>query len=261
MSMQIPFNMMMSSSFWSILQTSYFSTSSVANKIVPKNLKGRKTSASDWLTRQLNDPYVKLAKFRQFRARSAFKLLEINEKHNILKPGQVVLECGAAPGAWTQVAVSGVNSLPQDINKPQGTVVAVDILAVHSLPGAVMLGGKDFTQQGTQQHILKVLQGKKIDVILSDMAPNATGTKDLDHEVIIELAYSALRFAIQHSALQATFLCKIWEGHRDRTFISDVEKFYKTVKVVKPPASRSDSSEIYFRENVLWCRCKMNILP
>nr|XP_045594871.1 rRNA methyltransferase 2, mitochondrial-like isoform X2 [Procambarus clarkii] len=206
---QIPSNMKMRSRCWSIWQTLQFCTSSVTNKVIPKNLKGRSKSSQDWLTRQLNDPYVKLAKHNQFRARSAFKLLEITEKHKIIKPGQVVLECGAAPGAWTQVAVTGTNSLPQDKNKPQGMVVAVDILAIYPLPGATLLGGKDFTQKETHQEILNILQGRKIDVVLSDMAPNASGIKELDHENIITLAYSALTFAIQHSALDATFLCKL----------------------------------------------------
>ncbi|XP_071522020.1 rRNA methyltransferase 2, mitochondrial isoform X2 [Panulirus ornatus] len=228
---------------WNVLQTYHFGTSCIKNKIIPKNLKGRSKSSQDWLTRQLNDPYVKLAKYKQFRARSAFKLLEIDERHKIFKPGQMVVDCGAAPGAWTQVAVSGVNSLPKNIKKPQGTVIGVDLHPVHPVPGAIIIGGHDFTLQETQQKILKLLDGRKIDVVLSDMAPNATGTKELDHENIITLAYSALRFAIQHSALEATFLCKIWDGYRNSNLSSDIGKFYSTVKVVKPLASRSDSSE------------------
>ncbi|XP_042206959.1 rRNA methyltransferase 2, mitochondrial-like [Homarus americanus] len=235
----------MRSSFWIISKTCHFCTSSVTNKVIPKKLKARSRSSQDWLTRQLNDPYVKLAKYEQFRARSAFKLQEIDERHKILKPGQVVVECGAAPGAWTQVAVSGVNSLPKDTNRSQGVVIAVDILSIHPLPGAVTLGGKDFTLSETQQEILNVLKGRKVNLVLSDMAPNATGTKELDHENIIALAYSALRFAIQHSDLQSTFLCKIWSGFRDRQLITDMEKFYRSVKVVKPPSSRCDSSEIF----------------
>lgn len=209
---------------------------------MPKSLKGRSKSSQDWLTRQLNDPYVKLARHENYRARSAFKLKEIDDHHKILHPGQVVVECGAAPGAWTQVAVSRVNSLPNVKNK-QGLVVGIDLLGIHPLPGAIFLCGKNFTHPETQQEILKILNGRKVNVVLSDMAPNASGTRALDHENIIDLAYSALNFAVQHSALRASFLCKVWDGSRDTKLKSDMERYYGSVKVIKPNASRKDSSE------------------
>ncbi|ROT60601.1 putative ribosomal RNA methyltransferase CG11447-like [Penaeus vannamei] len=224
-------------------QIASLSTSSVTCKVIPKNLKGRNKSSQDWLQRQLNDPYVKLAKYEHYRARSAYKLLEIDNQCKILKPGQVVVECGAAPGAWTQVAVSRVNSLPNDKDKPQGIVIGVDLTSIHPLPGATFLGGKDFTCPKTQQQILDFLQGRKVNVVLSDMAPNASGTKALDHENIINLSYSALRFAVQHSAIGGSYLCKIWEGFMSQKISEDMRKFYKNVKTIKPPSSRSDSAE------------------
>ncbi|XP_068219127.1 rRNA methyltransferase 2, mitochondrial-like [Palaemon carinicauda] len=219
-----------------------FHTSSALSKIVPKSLKGKSKSSQDWLTRQLNDPYVKLARYEHYRARSAFKLIEIDDRHKILHHGQVVVECGAAPGAWTQVAVSRVNSLPK-VDHKQGLVIGVDLLSIHPLPGAIFLCGKNFTHPKTQQEILGILDGKKVNVVLSDMAPNATGTRSMDHENIIDLAYSALNFAVQHSALNASFLCKVWDGSRDMKLKSDMEKYYRTVKIIKPNASRKDSSE------------------
>lgn len=228
-----------------LISAASFYTSAISRKIVPKSLRGRGKSSQDWLTRQLNDPYVKLAQREQYRARSAFKLREVDDRYKILRHGQTVIECGAAPGAWTQVAVSRVNSLPNDESKRQGMVVGVDLLSIHPLPGAILLGGKDFTQSETQQQLIGILQSKKVDIVLSDMAPNASGTKVLDHESIVVLAYSALRFAIQHSALEATFLCKIWDGYKRKKLVTDMEKFYKSVKIVKPPSSRGDSSEIF----------------
>ncbi|XP_064089913.1 rRNA methyltransferase 2, mitochondrial-like [Macrobrachium nipponense] len=218
-------------------------TSSTFRKIVPKSLKGRSKSSQDWLTRQLNDPYVKLARYENYRARSAFKLIEIDDRHKILNPGQVVVECGAAPGAWTQVAVSRVNSLQNVKGKQQGLVVGIDLLGIHPLPGAIFLSGKNFTNPETQHEILKILDGRKVNVVLSDMAPNASGTRAMDHENIIDLAYSALNFAVQHSALKASFLCKVWDGSRDMKLKSDMERYYGSVKVIKPNASRKDSSE------------------
>ncbi|CAL4154151.1 unnamed protein product, partial [Meganyctiphanes norvegica] len=217
-----------------------FCTSPILRKVIPKK-KGK--SSHDWLTRQLNDPYVKLAKFDQYRARSAYKLREIDDRHKFLCPGQVVVECGAAPGAWTQVAISRINSMPKDENRPQGMMIGVDLLPIQPLPGATLLSGADFTLPETQEQITNLLNGKKVDVVLSDMAPNATGTKSLDHDLIMALAYSALRFAIHNSGRNATFLCKVWEGHRDKKLLEDLEKFYNSVKIIKPPSSRSNSSE------------------
>ncbi|KAK7080168.1 rRNA methyltransferase 2, mitochondrial [Halocaridina rubra] len=228
-----------------ILSVKLFHTSTVLHKIIPKSLKGKSKSSQDWLTRQLNDPYVKLAHQEQFRARSAFKLMEIDDRYKILQYGQVVVECGASPGAWTQVAVSRVNSLPNDKYKRQGLIIGIDLHTIHSLPGAIFLGGRDFTKQITQQQVLDILQGQKIDVVLSDMAPNASGTKKLDHENIISLAYAAFRFAVENSADDATFLCKIWAGFKDKDLVNDMKKFYGSVKTVKPPSSRSNSSEIF----------------
>lgn len=221
----------------------YFSTSCAVCKTVPINLRGRGKSSQDWLTRQLNDPYVKLAKQHRYRARSAFKLTEINKQCHLLQPGQVVVECGASPGAWTQVAVMAVNSLPHARNKSQGTVIGIDLQTIHPLPGATLLGGRDFTSPQTQQKVLELLSGRKVDVVLSDMAPKASGVKDLDHENIISLAYAALGFAVQNTVEGGSFLCKVWEGFLMQQLIGDIKKSFRTVKVVKPPASRSDSSE------------------
>ncbi|XP_063845431.1 rRNA methyltransferase 2, mitochondrial-like isoform X4 [Scylla paramamosain] len=185
----------------------------------------------NYLFHLLSSP-LQLRKRAYLLTRSAFKLLEIDKQCHLLQPGQVVVECGASPGAWTQVAVMGVNSLPHGKRN-----------TIHPLPGATLLGGRDFTSPQTQQQILELLSSRKIDVVLSDMAPKASGIKDLDHENIIRLAYAALGFAIQNTAEGGSFLCKVWQGFLIQQLISDMKKSFRTVKVVKPPASRGDSSE------------------
>ncbi|XP_063845430.1 rRNA methyltransferase 2, mitochondrial-like isoform X3 [Scylla paramamosain] len=196
----------------------------------------------NYLFHLLSSP-LQLRKRAYLLTRSAFKLLEIDKQCHLLQPGQVVVECGASPGAWTQVAVMGVNSLPHAKNKGQGMVIRIDLQTIHPLPGATLLGGRDFTSPQTQQQILELLSSRKIDVVLSDMAPKASGIKDLDHENIIRLAYAALGFAIQNTAEGGSFLCKVWQGFLIQQLISDMKKSFRTVKVVKPPASRGDSSE------------------
>ncbi|XP_063845429.1 rRNA methyltransferase 2, mitochondrial-like isoform X2 [Scylla paramamosain] len=189
----------------------------------------------NYLFHLLSSP-LQLRKRAYLLTRSAFKLLEIDKQCHLLQPGQVVVECGASPGAWTQVAVMGVNSLPHELlvwkgvptsflatsvnprhrkakNKGQGMVIRIDLQTIHPLPGATLLGGRDFTSPQTQQQILELLSSRKIDVVLSDMAPKASGIKDLDHENIIRLAYAALGFAIQNTAEGGSFLCKVVNMH------------------------------------------------
>lgn len=222
-------------------------------KVVPKTLKGRSKSAQDWLTRQLNDPYVKRARQQSYRARSAFKLLEIQEKLQLLRPGQGVVECGCAPGAWSQVLVKQCNSVAPDGGKsrdydesaPAGRVVGVDLLPVAPLPGAVFVTGADLTTPATQARILELLHPYPIDVIVSDMAPNATGCYSLDHTKIMGLVYSAARLAKQHSAEGGCLLCKVWSGPLTNKFREQLSVLYEHVGAVKPPCSRDNTSELY----------------
>lgn len=222
-----------------------FGTCQALLKQIPTDLKGRKTSSQEWLKRQFKDPYVEKSKLQNYRSRSAFKLIEIDEKFKFLNPGLTVVDCGASPGGWTQVASNRCNADANDENAPVGTVVGIDLIKIHPIPGATLLSPMDFTSPVTQRKLLEVLDGKLVDVFMSDMAPNATGLASLDHEQIISLNMQALRFALQVSRPGSVLLVKIWNGGLLKTFLQDLEKFYCKVQIVKPPASRKDSAEIY----------------
>ncbi|KAK9754714.1 FtsJ-like methyltransferase [Popillia japonica] len=229
-------------------QCKYFCTSSIFFKKVPSNLKGRSVSSQQWLTRQLNDPYVEKAKFMSYR--SAFKLIEIDDKYKILKPGYIVVDCGAAPGSWTQVIVSRTTNL-LDSSISSGCVIAIDKQYIHPIEGAVILNNCDFTKKETQGKVSSILDGNKVNdftetqgKVLSDMAPNATGIKELDNTNMLNLCYSVFRFAIEVSSINATFLAKLWYCNEFKAFEDNVKEFYDDVKIVKPKSSRSNSAEV-----------------
>ncbi|KAJ6639728.1 rRNA methyltransferase 2, mitochondrial [Pseudolycoriella hygida] len=214
-------------------------------KVVPKNLKGRGKSSQEWLTRQLSDPFVEKAKMMNYRCRSAFKLVEINEKHGILKPGFTVIDCGASPGSWCQVAAAETNSNKAQETKPVGLVIGIDLLQIYPIPGVHLLGNADFMKDETQQNVKSILCERKVDCVLSDMAPNATGIRNLDQENITKLSYSVLRFAVLTSSVDASLLVKLWNNGDVPQLEKDMLRFYKTVKMIKPVASRSESAEVF----------------
>jgi 23S rRNA (uridine2552-2'-O)-methyltransferase len=221
-----------------------FSTSVRCLKSVKlKNVKG--ASSHNWLSRQLTDPYVEKAKMMNYRCRSAFKLIEIDDRYEILRPGMIVVDCGAAPGSWTQVAAKRVNADGSDPRAPQGLVLSIDKQQIFPVEGATVLGNTDFTNPQSQSKIVECLAGKKPDSVVSDMAPNATGVKDLDNENMIHLCYTVLRFAVQMSEVGASLLVKLWQCGEARQLENDISKFYKSVKPVKPSSSRSDSAEMF----------------
>ncbi|XP_028669757.1 rRNA methyltransferase 2, mitochondrial isoform X2 [Erpetoichthys calabaricus] len=215
-------------------------------KKFPQSLKGKSVAEQRWLVRQLNDPFVKEAKVKNYRCRSAFKLLEIHEKYKILQPGLRVIDCGAAPGAWSQVAVEKVNSDKADLEAPVGFVVGVDLLQITPLEGAQFLPNTDVTNSTTINKLCDLLPLQGADVILSDMAPNASGIKEMDHEKLISMCMSVLDLA--HKVLQpgGTFLCKYWDGWQAPLLKAQLAKCFQHVKTVKPQASRQDSAEVFF---------------
>ncbi|XP_058116104.1 rRNA methyltransferase 2, mitochondrial [Anopheles ziemanni] len=225
----------------------YFSTFGGATrnfaKVVPSNLKGRSKSSQEWLTRQLSDPYVERAKMMNYRCRSAFKLLEVDQKYGLIKPGFTVIDCGAAPGSWTQIAVKQSNADGSIPTRPKGMVVGVDLLQIYPVEHAILLGNSDFLRKETQDKIRTSLGDRRIDCVLSDMAPNATGIRVLDQENITTLCYSVLRFAILMSSPNATLLMKVWDNGDVPKLEKSILEYYRTVKRVKPRASRDDSSE------------------
>ncbi|XP_053411579.1 rRNA methyltransferase 2, mitochondrial isoform X1 [Nycticebus coucang] len=208
--------------------------------------KGRTGAEHLWLMRHLRDSFVKAAKVESYRCRSAFKLLEVNEKHQILRPGLRVLDCGAAPGAWTQVAVQRVNSAGTDPSSPIGFVLGVDLLHIFPLEGATFLCPANVTDPRTFQRVLELLPGGRADVILSDMAPNATGIRDLDHDRLINLCLSLLDMAPDILHPGGTFLCKTWAGSQSHLLQKRLTEEFHNIRIIKPEASRKESSEVYF---------------
>lgn len=207
------------------------------------NCLKRMKSSQQWLHRQKTDPYVEKAKVCNYRCRSAFKLLEMNEKTNILTPGLSVIDLGAAPGSWTQVAVQKTNADASDPKKPKGKVLAIDKLQIFPIEGATILSNMDFNTIEAHDKVINILEGKKVDVVLSDMAPSATGVKELDKDRILGLAYMALRFAALVTKIDGNLLFKVWDGKEVPILEMDLERFFKSIKIMKPQASRSESSE------------------
>jgi len=194
-------------------------------------------SSKEWITRHVKDPYVVKASKESYRARSAYKLLEMNKKVKLLRPGQTVIECGAAPGAWTQVATSIVGS--------SGLVVACDLLEFEPVDGAIVLPERDFTVKSTQDEIKNIVGEKPIDVILSDMAPNVSGNPTMDHDAITNLVYEVLKFARVNASKDSCVFVKMFNGPNKVRLLHDLELCYQRVKIFKPPSSRKESSEFF----------------
>jgi 23S rRNA (uridine2552-2'-O)-methyltransferase len=207
-------------------------------KVRVKSGKGRSLSSKLWLERQLNDPYVARAKREGFRGRAAFKLIEIDDKHHLLKPGTRVIDLGAAPGGWSQVAARRVGSA-----QGKGKVVAVDLLELAPIAGVGFIQ-RDFLDAGAGDEI-KALLGGEADVVLSDMAANATGHRATDHLRIMALAEGAADFAREVLAPGGAFLCKVLQGGTEASLLAALKRDFSQVKHVKPAASRSDSAELY----------------
>jgi 23S rRNA (uridine2552-2'-O)-methyltransferase len=208
-----------------------------ALKVRVKTSKRRKQSSNLWLERQLNDPYVARAKREGFRSRAAFKLIEIDDKARFLKKGARVIDLGSAPGGWSQVAAKRVVA-PQ-----KGRVAAIDILPMDSLTGVEIMQ-IDFLSVDAPEK-LEALLGGPADVVLSDMAANATGHAKTDHLKIMALVEAAAEFAREVLAPGGTFLAKVLQGGTEAALLAALKRDFKTVKHVKPAASRSDSAELY----------------
>lgn len=204
-----------------------------------KTARGRKLSSTKWLQRQLNDPYVAAAQRAGYRSRAAFKLIEIDDKHRILKPGDVVVDLGAAPGGWTQIAADRVKS-----TAGRGQVIALDIAHMEAVAGAEVIH-LDFMDDSAPDRLTAVLRNGQADVVLSDMAEPATGHARTDHLRIMALAEAAAAFAADVLAPGGSFLCKVFQGGTEKDLLDQLKRAFKTVRHIKPPASRSDSSELY----------------
>jgi 23S rRNA (uridine2552-2'-O)-methyltransferase len=203
-----------------------------------KTARGRTVSSQRWLQRQLNDPYVAEAKKRGYRSRAAFKLLQLDDQIRFLKPGGRIVDLGAAPGGWTQVAVERVRP-----TQTGGVVLGIDLTAVEPIPGATVLA-KDFYDEDAPA-VLEKLLGGPADVVMSDMAAAATGETQVDHMRIMGLAETAHDFARQVLKPGGTFVAKVLRGGTERTLLDRLKQDFAKVRHVKPEASRADSAEMY----------------
>ncbi|WOI54572.1 RlmE family RNA methyltransferase [Parvularcula sp. LCG005] len=200
-----------------------------------KTARGRKMSSTLWLQRQLNDPFVVRAKAEGYRSRAAYKLIELNEKFNFLKPGGRIVDLGAAPGGWCQVAVKETGKT--------GHVVGIDYLGMPQVDGAEVLE-LDFLEDGAPDRLKTLLDGEA-DVVMSDMAAPTTGHKATDHMRIIALAESALDFAEEVLSPGGVFLAKVLQGGSEKSLLDRLKNKFRTVAHAKPKASRADSAEMY----------------
>lgn len=197
-----------------------------------RSARGRSVASQRWLARQLNDPYVAASKAQGWRSRAAFKLLELDGKCQLLRAGMRVVDLGAAPGGWTQVAV-----------QRGASVVALDLLAMEPIRGATVLQG-DLTDPDMPARLQAVLGGEA-DLVLSDMAPNTTGHAATDHLRIVALAEAALEFATEVLAEGGALVCKVFQGGSEGEMLARLKRCFAVVRHVKPPASRKESSELY----------------
>jgi 23S rRNA (uridine2552-2'-O)-methyltransferase len=200
-----------------------------------RTARGRPLASQRWLTRQINDPYVHEARKQGYRSRAAFKLIQLDQRFHLLKPGMRVLDLGAAPGGWTQVAVDRVGS--------SGAVVAADILAMAPIPRVTVLE-LDFLAADAETKVLAALGGP-VDLVLSDMAPPATGHKQTDHLRIMALCEAAADFATRVLAPGGAFVCKVWQGGTESGLLGGLKRRFAQVRHAKPEASRKESAETY----------------
>lgn len=204
-----------------------------------KTAAKRRPSSTRWLERQLNDPYVAEAKRLGYRSRAAFKLLQLDERFHVLAKGKHVVDLGAAPGGWTQVAVERVQSREAG----GGRVVAIDLQEMEPIPGAVLLHMDGTTAEASAR--AKQELGGGADVVLSDMAPAATGHQQTDHLRIMGLAESAFETARELLEPGGAFIVKVWQGGAQKELLDALKREFESVRHVKPPASRADSAELY----------------
>ncbi len=207
----------------------------------------RKPSSRAWLERQINDPYVAAAQREGFRSRAAYKLTEIDDRYKFLKPGQRVVDLGAAPGGWSQIAAARVRSQPTQSAKDTGKfgqVVAIDYLGVEAIPGVEILE-LDFMDESAPGLLKGLLRDGGADVVLSDMAAPTTGHTGTDHLRIMGLAEAAAAFACEVLSPGGTFLSKVFQGGTEKDLLDLLKRSFATVRHVKPPASRAESAELY----------------
>ena len=196
----------------------------------------RSKSSKQWLRDHFNDAYVKKSKYEGYRSRASYKLLEIQRKDNFIKPGMTVVDLGAAPGGWSQVAAELVGD--------RGRVIASDILPMDIIANVEFVQG-NFMEQGVLDKLVDQLRGSQVDLVISDMAPNMSGMKGIDQPQAMNLAELALDMSRSVLKPGANFLVKVFQGEGFESFRQELRETFRTVKTRKPAASRTKSSEIY----------------
>jgi 23S rRNA (uridine2552-2'-O)-methyltransferase len=210
-----------------------------ALKVRVRTAAKRTVSSTRWLQRQLNDPYVVAAKRDGYRSRAAYKLIEIDDKYHLLKPGTAVVDLGAAPGGWSQVAAARLKA-----EDGKGLVIALDLTEIDQIPGVTFLHA-DFMEPDAPDKLIAALGGRRPEAVLSDMASPATGHRTTDKLRIMGLCETALDFALQVLAPGGTFLCKVLQGGTSQELLDTMKRAFAVVRHVKPKASRADSAELY----------------
>lgn len=208
-------------------------------KVRVKTARGRTPSQKAWLERQLNDPFVAEARKLGFRARSVFKLMEIDDKYKLLKPGMRVVDLGAAPGSWSQLCAARTKA-----DQGRGKVVAIDMHGVDPIPGVIIFK-QDFLTDEAPAQLMEALGGEKADAVISDMAAHATGHRQTDHLKIMALCEAGLEFAQRVLKPGGFFLCKVLRGGTEGDLLAQLKRDFATVRHVKPKASRDDSAELF----------------
>lgn len=196
----------------------------------------RTRTSKGWMREHVNDPYVLLAKKEGYRSRAAYKLIEMDERDHLLKPGMTVVDLGAAPGGWTQVAAKKIG--------PSGVLVAFDILPMDSVRGAVFIQG-DFREDAALAMLDEAMAGRPVDLVISDMAPNISGIGTADQARSMHLAELALEFATQHLKSGGAFVVKVFQGEGFDDYVREMRVHFEKVAVRKPKASRDRSAEVY----------------
>ncbi|MEO6014050.1 MAG: RlmE family RNA methyltransferase [Devosia sp.] len=208
-------------------------------KVRVKTSKGRKIGSTLWLQRQLNDPYVANAKAEGLRSRAAYKMIELNERYNLLRKGMRVVDLGAAPGGWSLVAAPIVGTTAE---KP--LIVGIDYLDMDPIEGVILLK-KDFNDEDAPQMLIDAMGGRKVDLVMSDMASPTTGHRATDHIRIIALVELAADFAVQVLAPGGAFVAKVFQGGTEHELLHMLKRHFTTTLHAKPPASRTGSAEAY----------------
>ncbi|MEZ5839373.1 MAG: RlmE family RNA methyltransferase [Hyphomicrobiales bacterium] len=208
-------------------------------KVRVKTARKRSTSSTRWLQRQLNDPYVARSRSEGYRSRAAYKLLEIDDRFHLLQPGARVVDLGAAPGGWSQVAAVRTGSTDED-----PLVVGIDYLGMESIPGVIVLE-KDFLDEDAPDQLVAALGGHEADIVLSDMAAPTTGHRKTDHLRTTHLFEVAAEFARDVLKPGGAFLAKVFRGGTETALLAGLKRDFARVQHVKPPASRDESPELY----------------